>query len=98
MKEIADSIYHDPDGLFAGVQSESTLSFFDRKGLEVLIYARRARVQDTQRLEEQLTLLSWVEGLLSKPSVPEIKADQMKAHQVDSYDVWAYDVGSQWYE
>ena len=98
MREITHSIYYEPNGFLARVRLESSLSFFDRRGLESLIFAMRARDQDTQRLEEQLTILSRAEGLLAEPSVPEIEADQMNAHQVDSDDVWNYDVGSQWYE
>ena len=98
MREITHSIYYEPDGLLARVCFESSLSFFDRRGLESLIFTMRARFQDTQRLEEQLTLLSWAEGFLSKSPVPEIETDQMNTHEVDSDDVWVYDVGSQWYE
>lgn len=68
MKEIADSIYRDPDGLFAGVRvgpsRKTPLSFLDRKGLERLIFVRRARVQDTGQLEEQLALLTRAEDCL----------------------------------
>ncbi|MYH89461.1 MAG: hypothetical protein F4128_01190 [Gammaproteobacteria bacterium] len=62
MKEITDSIYRDPDRLFAGVRTgssrESSLTFLDRRGLESLIFARRARVQDTGVLEDQLAVLA----------------------------------------
>ena len=64
MKEITHSIYCDPGGLFAGIRNNSSLSFFDRRGLERLIYAQRARARDTGVLEDRLTALVTVEQAL----------------------------------
>ena len=64
MKELALSIYYDAGGFIAGVQAQSSQTFVDRRGLESLIFRSRARLEDTQRLEEQLALLAKAEAFL----------------------------------
>lgn len=66
MREITHSIYHEPGVLLAGVPDKSAMSFYDRQGLESLIYSDRARLRDTSRLEDQLAVMTSVEGLLSE--------------------------------
>ena len=65
MREITHSIYYDePEGFLARIPGDARHSFLGRRGLEALIFAMRARVQDTDSLEEQLEVLVRAESLL----------------------------------
>ena len=64
MKEISHSVYYDGSERFlARIPDEAGHSFHDRRGLESLIFAGRARVLDTSFLEEQLDVLVRAEFL-----------------------------------
>lgn len=64
MKELQFSIYYDAGRFIAGVHGESSQTFVDRRGLETLIFRGWARLEDTQRLEEQHELISCAEDSL----------------------------------
>lgn len=64
MREISHSVYIEAHGPVACVRGgTSSTSFFDREGLENLIFSLKARGQDTRALEEQHDVLATAETM-----------------------------------
>ena len=64
MHEISHSIFYEHEEFLARVPRAAEFSFLNRRGLESLIFEKRARAQDTESLEHQHAMLVRAETLL----------------------------------
>lgn len=66
MRELDLSVYYDAGRFIAGVRDGPSQTYVDRKGLEHRIFRRLARLEDTERMEEQLALMDMAESFLKQ--------------------------------